>query len=263
MARTPFRIAPRLNACAAAMLRRALAAQRDRGGRSEETLEQFVADLSHEFKTPLAAILGAAELLEDGAVEDTKSRTRFLRNIRREAERLNLMVKDLLEFSRLESVGLRLRPVPCALPELLDSILQKYSYLTRIEDIRLEHALEGEGASAIVDPEGLKQILFNLIDNAIDFTPKGGTVRLALRLPPGRLEIRVEDTGVGISEKNLPRIFDRFFTTERPGSTQKGTGLGLSIVSRIVEAHGGRIAVRSAPARGTCVTVEIPQPAAD
>ncbi len=231
-----------------------------RPAKPPESLDRFIADFAHEFKTPIAAIKGASELLEDGAMEDTSSRTRFLRIIRRETDRMTYMVNDLLEFSRLESVGLRLRLANCNLSEMLDTIAQKYLYPSRIEEIDFRHSFEGLEPVAIADPKRLEQILHNLLCNAFDFTPNGGRVSLLLHRSADILVLEVEDTGVGIPEKNIPRIFERFFTTERPGTTQKGTGLGLSIVMSIVHAHGGKLFVKSTSGKGSTFRVEIPQP---
>ncbi len=248
--------------------------------RLEEARMEFVVNVSHELRTPLTAIRGYAEtLLEDG-LEDREEARKFLEIIHRHSERLGRLLNDLLDLSNieLEMAPLSMRAVPVA-----DATRQAVAMLApqaTQKAIRLAHELPDDLPPVLADRDRLVQILVNLLDNAVKYSPEGGsvTVRAAVlssgsaavsdpqhRSPPGRtapehaVEIVVEDTGIGIPAKDLPRITERFYRVDKARSRELGgTGLGLAIVKHLVQAHHGTLAIESDPGKGTRVRISLP-----
>jgi two-component system sensor histidine kinase CreC len=221
-------------------------------------VEEMATNLSHELKTPLAAIRGSAELLEGPASNDPVARARFLGNIQSEVERLDRIVSALLQLSRIEA-----QPATAEIPATDAGAAAKE--IARIYDARardLGVAFHPEIADAAlvvrIAEVQLKQLLTNLLDNALQFTATGGQVWLRVGRKDDAVEIQVADEGAGIEPELLPKIFDRFFTTENPRTGNRGTGLGLAIARSIVNANGGRIAVQSELGRGSTFTVTFP-----
>ncbi|MDI3317820.1 MAG: ATP-binding protein [Bacillota bacterium] len=224
--------------------------------------KEFVANASHELKTPLTTIKSYVETLLDGAWRKPEVVPRFLAVVLGETERMIRLVNDLLDLSQIES-GAPLGPAETVYPdELLLAMRQRFLPLARSRAIRLE--LRNEGAPPVLaNPDRLEQVLANLVENALNYTPGGGQVEVvasAAQGQPGRwLRLAVRDTGVGIPEKDLPRVFERFYRVEKARSRQMGgTGLGLAIVREVVEGYGGRVSIRSRPGEGTVVEVELP-----
>lgn len=220
----------------------------------------FVANVSHEVRTPLSAILGALETLQSPGISD-EERKRFVDIARRNAERLQAIVEDLLDLSAIESEGERMPMEPVAIDEVVRRAVSSLSGQAEAKGLRLETvADEGGDWSVVGNAKRLEQVFVNLIQNAIKYTPEGGRIQVRLRSLPDRVEIDVEDTGVGIPAASLPRIFERFYRVDRHRSREMGgTGLGLSIVKHSVAAHGGKVAVRSEEGRGTTFTVKLPR----
>ncbi|HEU4412271.1 MAG TPA: ATP-binding protein [Polyangiaceae bacterium] len=214
-------------------------------------IEELAANVSHEFKTPLASIRGAAELLQDGAADEPRARARFLGNILDDARRLERLVSRLLELSRLEA---RLGPPgPLDYRALVERLAARYRAAGRTVDVLYESGQTHAFARA----DALESALANLVDNALRFSPPGSPVRVEVAAAPtGGLITRVVDRGRGISPANLPRVWDRFFTTARE---EGGTGLGLAIVKAVVEAQGGQIGVASRPGEGSTFWFSLPQ----
>lgn len=213
------------------------------------SISALAADVSHEFKTPIASIRGAAELLRDGAADDPRARERFLANILDDAERLGRLTTRLLELSRIEAHQ-HDRREPLDYRALVDEIVQRHAADGR--EVSLDYDAP---AYLLGDGERLSSALSNLLDNALRFGA-GRPVRVVVRAERDDLRTDVTDQGPGISPANLPRLWDRFFTTDRDHG---GTGLGLSIVKAAVEAHGGHVSVRSAPGHGSTFSMHLPR----
>jgi two-component system phosphate regulon sensor histidine kinase PhoR len=226
--------------------------------RVEAIRRDFVANASHELKTPLTAIRGFAERLAGAEPGDPRA-AQSVEVILSNAKRLGALVDDLLELSRIEggSVPLRLEAVDAA--EIARRLLRELEPRLRAGELGAEVEASSD-ARAWADRRALEQVLANLLDNAIKYTPAGGHVGVRLRpAPGGRLRIEVADTGIGIPRKDLPRIFERFYRVD-PGRSRAlgGTGLGLAIVKHWVQALGGQVGVESQPGRGSCFWLELP-----
>lgn len=225
--------------------------------RLETMRRDFVSNLSHELRTPLASLKALIETLNEGALEDPPAARRFLSRIETEVDALTQMVQELLELTRIESgqVALELQPVA---PEKL---LQTAAERMRLQAERAGLALRLECPRGLpkvsADAPRMEQVLVNLIHNAIKFTRPGGALRLLAEAEGAFVRFAVKDTGVGIPEDDLPRIFERFYKADRARSGG-GTGLGLSIARHIVEAHGGRIWAESVEGWGSTFYFTVP-----
>ena len=221
------------------------------------TQQQLVADVSHELRTPLATIQGNLDLLRRGAAKDPSMLQESMDAMNSEVARMSRLVRDLLLLAESDAgAPLQLRPV-----ELDTLLLEIYREGMLIANNRLKMRLGHEDQAVIQgDPDRLKQLLLNLVNNAIAYTPDGGTVTLSLhRRPDNWVRVAVADTGVGIAPEDLPHIFDRFWRQDKARSRKLGgSGLGLSIAKSIVEAHGGRISVESELGKGTTFEVLLP-----
>lgn len=231
--------------------------------RLEQVRQDFVANASHELKTPLTSMRGFAEtLLEDDPPEELKRE--FLSSIRKNTVRLQMLVDDLLDLSRLESGGWRARKERVDLAEMSEIVWDDLEAgSTPVRD--LEFVLEGDG-EVWADAQGVEQILRNLLDNARRYTPDGGTVTVRIEpSDPGstvkdHVRVTVEDTGSGIPSKSLPRIFERFYRADTSRAREVGgTGLGLSIVRHLVQAMGGEVSASSELGRGTRMRFTLPR----
>lgn len=216
-------------------------------------VEEMARNLSHELKTPLASIRGAAELLEDGACDDPVARVKFLGNIQSEVERLNRLVNNLLKLSRIESRSSGVQPEPLELAPVLRELADVFRSRAETAGVRLELQLGEESSPVRIEREVFELMISNLLDNALQYSPEGGSVTLSLLGG----EIAVTDHGPGIEPEILPKIFDRFFTTVNPRTGNRGTGLGLAIVKSIAEAHHGSVAVWSEPGKGARFSVAL------
>ncbi len=213
-------------------------------------ISELAANVSHEFKTPIASMRGAAELLRDGAADDPAALDRFLGNILADAERLSRLVSRLLELSRVESDPERREVVDYR--ALCAEVVARYRDGGRAVSLAWEAIPE----AARCAPEQVKTALANLVDNALRFSPEGAEVVVRVAGDAHAFHTRVEDRGSGVTEANLPRVWDRFFTTARADG---GTGLGLSIVRAVVEAHGGTVGVTSKPGEGATFWFTLPR----
>jgi two-component system phosphate regulon sensor histidine kinase PhoR len=217
-----------------------------------------VANASHELRTPLTSIRGFVEALEDGAVDEPATAQRFLGKIRTHADRMAGLVEDLLELSRLEA-GERVPELEETLPvEVAEEVVASFAGPATRKDIRLRFG--DRGAPMVrTDPERLRRILENLVDNAVKYTPEGGEIEVtASPGPEGGARIEVFDNGPGIAAEHLPRIFERFYRVDKARSRELGgTGLGLSIVRHLAESVGASVTVESEAGRGArfCVTL--------
>ena len=226
--------------------------------RLESLRRDFVANVSHELKTPLAAIQGFVETLQDDAEMPEATRQRFLERIARQTERLKTLVHDLLTLSRLDDGRVGTAEPTDFAAVVRETVRDLHSLADKQ---RLRFAAEGSDIAAWVaaDREALRQVAGNLIDNAIKYTPAGGQVRVVLQRREGRAVLEVIDTGIGLAPEDQARVFERFYRVDRARSRDAGgTGLGLSIVKNTVKGLGGEIGVRSELGHGSTFTVELP-----
>ncbi len=227
--------------------------------RLEQVRKDFIANVSHEFRTPLAGIIGYADTLLDGALEDLKNNRHFVEIIRTNAVRLNSIASDLLVLSELESGTDAQEEDVISVRGVLDAAMLTVESEARLRDVRLIRE-EIENAYVSGSRLRLEQALLNLMANAIKFNRAGGEVRVrATNGQDGQVAIVIADTGVGIPSEDLPRIFERFYRVDKARSRQVGgTGLGLSIVKHVVERMQGAISVESNLGRGTTFTLVLP-----
>jgi two-component system phosphate regulon sensor histidine kinase PhoR len=226
--------------------------------RLERVRRDFVANVSHELKTPLAAIRGYAETLLGGALEDTGHNRRFVEIIQAQAIRLNNIATDLLTLSDLESGQRDAEPGPVSVEDAVDTALATVETEARVRGVKL---VRGAVADALVTGHAirLEQVLVNLLDNAVKFNKPGGEVRIDAAPEDGRIVIAIADTGAGIPSSDISRIFERFYRVDRARSREVGgTGLGLSIVKHVLERMGGTIAVESRLGEGSTFTISLP-----
>jgi signal transduction histidine kinase len=229
--------------------------------RSQQTLRDFLANISHELKTPLTSIRGFSGAMLDGTIDDPAGVQRSVRVINDEAGRVLRLVEELLDLSRIESGQVSMQLEPLDMNELFAHVEEVFALRGEDAGVRLEaEAQNAEPAQG--DFDRLEQVLNNLLDNALRHTPEGGLVRLASRdLQPGVVQVTVSDTGSGIAPEDLPHLFDRFYraSNSRDGHEgRKGHGLGLAIAREIVRAHGGEIWATSEPGRGTTFVFTLP-----
>jgi two-component system, OmpR family, phosphate regulon sensor histidine kinase PhoR len=228
--------------------------------RLERMRRDFVANASHELRTPLTSIRGFVEALEDGAIARPETAPRFLGKIRTHADRMAALVEDLLELGRIESGG---RPPvweatrPAAVAE---DVVASFAEPATRKGIRLGRVDRG-APEVRTDPDRLRRILENLVDNAVKYTPPGGEVQVTTAPGPGGgAMVEVADNGPGIGPEHLERIFERFYRADKARSRELGgTGLGLSIVRHLAEGMGASVSVESQPGRGARFTVLVPE----
>jgi len=222
--------------------------------------KEFVANVSHELRTPLSVIKGYVETLVDGHQEiPVDDREKFLRTIQRHTDRLNSLLEDLLTLSRLESTQPGMKPEPVVLVDLVRSVVEDYRSRPTSADHPIALHADVSIGSLPVDPLKITQVLSNLLDNAIKYTPKGSKLEVRMGVRGSDVEICVRDDGPGIPAEDLPHLFERFYRVDKGRSREKGgTGLGLSIVKHIVQLHGGRVWVESTLGRGAAFYFTVP-----
>jgi len=222
----------------------------------ERVRKDFVANVSHELRTPLTAIKGYAETLADGALDDRKAAERFVQIISSHADRLNRLLDDILDLSRLEAENTEVEFERCRMHKIADNCISSVVQTASRKEINIDLEVP-EDLQVMCDAKLIEQAVLNLLDNAVKYTPDGGEVRLRAREEEdqggeGRVVVEVSDTGIGIPSKDLERIFERFFRVDKGRSrAMGGTGLGLSIVRHIIQAHGEKVWVESDPSKGT------------
>ncbi len=223
-----------------------------------ETIRQdFMSNISHELRTPLASLKALTETLLDGAMDDPEISRRFLTRMETEVDALTLMVQELLELARIDSGRVPLQLTPAAPCDLLTSTMDRLSLQAERAGLSLDVDCPDSLPMVLADSPRLEQVLVNLLHNAIKFTPSPGKITLRAFSQEDMVVFQVQDTGRGISKTDLPRIFERFFKTDRSRS-EGGTGLGLAIARHLVEGHGGRISVESRPGQGSTFWFTIP-----
>ncbi|MFQ5945215.1 MAG: sensor histidine kinase [Anaerolineae bacterium] len=226
--------------------------------RSRQAQRDFLANISHDLKTPLTSIAGFSQAILDGAAEGREATVKAARVIHRESARMEGMVRDLLDLARLDA-GVSMERKPVDLSALLGSVVETYRSRAKEKGIGFLPDI-GTGLRAQGDADRLTQVFSNLLDNAFKYTPEGGEVALSGMVSAGEVRVAVADTGPGVPLKDLPNIFSRFYRVEKSRTKGSGAGLGLAIAKEMVEAHGGRIEAWSRPGEGTRFTVVLPAP---
>lgn len=252
--------------------------------RLEQIRTEFVSNVSHELRTPLTSIKGFTETLLDGTLEDPSTARRFLEIIDREADRLVRLISDLLDLSRIESKKVELKRRPLELGAVVERGIAVLAAQAQAKGIAVSAHLPQDLPRVLADEDMLGQVLINLLDNALKYTPFGGKVEISARVEEGKknagslrrsrnrgrgkdrdregkalVAVTVADTGIGIPREKLPRLFERFYRVDKARSRELGgTGLGLSIVKHIVERHGGTVSVESEVGRGSRFTFTMP-----
>jgi two-component system phosphate regulon sensor histidine kinase PhoR len=227
--------------------------------RMERAQRDFVANVSHEFRTPLATISGCAETLIEGAWDDTENRRKFLEIIQANSVRLTNIAADLITLSQLDTVRSRPEPAPIHVEEVVSGALRAIRPVAGIHQVEVR---AGEVCTAVVLGHRLafEQALLNLLDNAVKFNRPSGEVIVRAKAAGDQVEISVADTGIGIPNEDLSRIFERFYRVDKARSRQiGGTGLGLSIVRQAVDQMHGTVRVESKPGKGSCFTITLPR----
>jgi two-component system, OmpR family, phosphate regulon sensor histidine kinase PhoR len=218
--------------------------------RLDTTRREFVSNASHELRTPLAGIRASAETLQRGAVDDPEGREQFFKMIRQDVDRMDRLISEMLELSRLESGESSLEFETVEPGSLIEAAMKQFSSVAIDSNLTLESNIPSGLPLVSVDPEKIDHVFTNLISNAVKWTPSGGNITVKTWVDDGTVWFSISDTGQGIEPEHLPHIFERFFKTD-PGRSQPGTGLGLSIARHIVDAHGGVISATSTAGDGS------------
>jgi two-component system phosphate regulon sensor histidine kinase PhoR len=227
----------------------------------EKIREDFVANVTHEIKTPLTAIIGFIETLEDGAINEEETAKRFLHIISENAHRLERLVDDLLVLSSIELGEMKLRIENVSIADAIDNVLPMFETKAADKSLAIDKKISDKLPFIGADRDKLAQILVNILDNAIKFTPSGGKISIAaLQDEKGFVVVRVMDTGIGIPKMEILRLGERFYRVDKTRSRELGgTGLGLSIVKHLMRAHNGSVDIESQVGKGTTVSLSFPQ----
>jgi two-component system phosphate regulon sensor histidine kinase PhoR len=224
----------------------------------ENTRKDFVANVSHELKTPVTSIKGFSETLLDGAMNDKRALKEFLTIILKESDRLQSLINDLLELSKIENQDFKLHIGPFDILQSLNDVIALLTNKAAAKNITLQLQCSENKVVVEADIHRIKQVFINLIGNAIAYTPQDGQVTVHVRESENAVGVIVKDTGIGIEKTEIPRIFERFYRVDRARSRNSGgTGLGLAIVKHIVEAHRGNIKVKSELGKGSEFIIEL------
>ena len=229
--------------------------------RLEDMRRDFVANVSHEIKTPLTAIKGFVETLQQGNVEKAKEKERFLGIIQKHVDRLNAIIEDLLSLSRIEQENERkeINFQQVKIEGIFQAAMQLCRAKAEEKEIRIDLDCEKDD-TAVFDATLIEQAVVNLLDNALKYSEPQSTVLLKSELQNSEMIISVQDHGIGIAQKHLPRLFERFYRVDKSRSRKEGgTGLGLAIVKHIAQAHGGHVTVESKLGEGSCFSIHLPQ----
>ena len=225
--------------------------------RLETVRRDFVSNISHELRTPLASIKAVVDTLRDGALEDPPAAERFLQRMEVEVDSMTQMVQELLELSRIESGQAPLRFFPVAPELLVEPAVERLRPQAERAQLTLAVALAPDLPQVLVDADRIRQVIINLVHNAIKFTPAGGYVTVTARAVHDSVVVAVADTGAGIPAEDQPRIFERFYKADR-ARAGGGTGLGLAIAKHTIQAHNGRIWVESQAGKGSTFSFTLP-----
>jgi two-component system phosphate regulon sensor histidine kinase PhoR len=226
--------------------------------RLERVRQDFVANVSHELRTPLTSIKGFIETLLQGAMDDPDHNRRFLRFVEEDVNRLARLTDDLLVLSTVESIGKPTSIQAVDVPTFVHDVVEALHPQIQAKQLTVVAAPSSLPA-AKGDPDQIRQVVWNLLDNAVKYNVEGGRIDVSYVVHPSCLRTHVSDTGIGIPPDELPRVFERFYRVDKARSRALGgTGLGLSIVKHIVEAHGGEVSVASEPGRGSTFGFTLP-----
>lgn len=222
--------------------------------------KEFVANVSHELRTPLTTIKSYLEALDDGAMHEPEIASQFLKVTRQEADRMTRLINDLLQLSRLDAKKVRFHKQRMDISDLLSAAVDRFSVQAQQKSIQLSLKVQDHLPDVYVDPDKMNQVLDNLMSNAIKYTPETGKVQVkAKSRDDGQVEVSITDTGIGIPQKDLERIFERFYRVDKARSRNMGgTGLGLAIAQEIIRAHEGNIFIESEYQKGTTVSFTLP-----
>lgn len=225
---------------------------------------EFVANVSHELRTPLTNIKGYAETLHENPDIDPKTQKEFLGVVCSEADRMTNIVKDLLTLTRLDYDRMEMNMSKVDILSIATEIESSFKITAQKENITLQTSLPASLPLVYGDRDRIEQVLVNIVSNAVKYNRPGGSIDIGAKAVGDMVQIIVSDTGIGIPEKDLPRIFERFYRVDKARSRESGgTGMGLSIAKEIIEHHGGEIRFESTFQKGSCVTIELPQYKAD
>ena len=231
--------------------------------RLEQVRRDFVANVSHELRTPLTIVGGYAETLVDDGDVPVASRQAFLQTILSNTRRMQRIVDDLLDLSRIESGGWRPNPVWCRVPDVVADVMLAVKPVAQVKGIVVRADIAPDAVRVFADPTALRQVLGNLVENAVRHTAEG-KVQVVARREGDTVTLAVTDTGIGVPAEHLPRIFERFYRVDPARSREQGgTGLGLAIVKHLVEAHGGNVTAESESGVGTTILTTWPAPVPD
>lgn len=226
--------------------------------RLEQMRKDFVANVSHELRTPITSIKGFAETLLDGAMNDREVLQEFLTIILNESDRLQVLIQDLLDLSKMENKGFTLNLSRVNIKELLENSLRVLQSKAIERDIQLDLIVSDTITEIDGDSDRLKQVFINVISNSLSYSPNGAKVIVKTTDFEDFVRIEISDTGIGIDKSELPRIFERFYRVDKARSRNSGgTGLGLAIVKHIIEAHEGTVQINSQVGEGTTVTIQL------
>lgn len=224
----------------------------------ENVRRDFTANVSHELKTPLAAIKAYAETLLMGALDDPDARELFITRISEQADRLDRLIFDLLQLTRIQSLPEKLPLIPLSLQDLARTCIEDHQAIAKSKNITIYNEIAESTPRVLADHESLRTILGNLLSNAVRYSKPDGYIRVASRMEGTEIEMSVIDYGIGIPEEDIDRIFERFYRVEKARSQDAGgTGLGLAIVKHLAQALGGSVSVRSTLGKGSQFTVRL------
>ncbi|TCO77937.1 ATP-binding protein [Marinisporobacter balticus] len=229
------------------------------GQKLDNMRKEFVANVSHELKTPLTSIKSYTETLLDGALEQRDVATHFLNVVKSEADRMDRLVRDLLQLSRLDYQRVNWKNKETDLVKIIEDSVLKISINAKNKKQKLNFKTFEKSIIGFADPDKIEQVMINVLSNAIKYTPEGGSINVAVEKEENTGVFRIIDNGMGIPEKDIPRLFERFYRVDKARSRELGgTGLGLSIAQQIIKAHGGTINIRSKEGEGTEVMMRLP-----
>ena len=224
----------------------------------DDMRKEFVANVSHELKTPLTSIKGYSETILNGGLSEEDSE-RFIKVINNEANRMNRLVQDLLQLSRFDYQKNKFTAVRFDLDDLAKEVAEKMQFVASEKGHKLECIINMVPPPIYADKDAIEQVIINVVSNSIKYTPDGGEIFIYVGSLAGKAYIKVVDNGIGIPEKDLKRIFERFYRVDKARSREMGgTGLGLSIVKEIVDKNNGTIEMKSEPGKGTEVIITLP-----
>jgi two-component system phosphate regulon sensor histidine kinase PhoR len=218
---------------------------------------ELIGNISHEFRTPLAGIKAMMETLSSGAVDDKKAARDFLTRIDSEVARLTQLVAELTELSRIETGKAELEKEPVDLNQLVEEVIAQLSPQAERQKIAISQDCAADLPSVPADKDRVRQVIANLVHNAIKFTRPGGRITITTKMLEGSVVVDIADTGIGIPKEDLARVFERFYKGDKARAGE-GTGMGLAIAKHVIEAHGGNIWVESEEGKGSTFSFSLP-----